>query len=42
MLAELIALHKGDEGRAELSSKLLSSTTGLTIDEVMPDAYGRA
>jgi len=38
--SELLPLHK--DMSAGLSSKLLASTAGLTMDKVMPDACGRA
>jgi len=38
--SELLPLHKGYE--CWLSSKLLASTAGLTMEEVTPDACGRA
>jgi len=37
---KLISLHEGDVGRAKV--KVVGLTIGLTIEEVMPDAYSRA
>ena len=38
--AKLVSLYKGDKGGAEL--EVVSLHSGLTMDEVMPNPYGRA